>query len=90
MLSVYKYPFKFDSKISLRMVKGAKILKFDVQDHTPTVWALVNAEARGGEDRNFILLGTGHTTDIDEFHLSFIDSVLTHEGKFVWHLFEVL
>ena len=91
MKSIYKYPFKWEHKPSLRMPKGAKILKFGVQDHLPTIWASVDVGETLGEDREFLMIGTGQTVpDLHACYLSYIDTVFTHDEKFVWHLFEVL
>jgi len=86
MLTIYKYQFATDDFPSLYLPKNAKILKFDNQNETPTIWALIDPEEKEKVRRIFRLAGTGHP--IQE-HFNYIGTSFFLNGQLVLHLFEI-
>jgi hypothetical protein len=80
---IYKYPFEIKDKVLLDLPKGAKILRVAVQNETPCIWALVNADAPR-ELRGFRIYGTEHRIgpEAGAYVATF------NQGPYVWHLFE--
>lgn len=72
---------------------GAKILATQVQHegspkgHAPQIWAMCDPAETQFEDRKFVIVGTGHQTDmtVDEY----VGTVQMPSGL-VWHVFEDL
>ena len=89
MLTVYKYPVKFDDYFRVELPIGSKPLKVDLQSNSIVLWALVDSEAKK-EDRYFRLAGTGHKIGIETENLKYINTFETNCGTFVWHVFEIL
>ena len=85
MKKIYKYALPIDDYLTIPLPQGAEILKVDMQNNVPWMWALVDPE-KPPEMRNFRLVGTGHP--IKEENLKFIDTFQMHEGSLVFHLFE--
>jgi hypothetical protein len=88
MLTVHKYPFTVDDRVSIAMPQGAMILRVECQGGTPCVWALVDPEAPS-EMRRFHVFGTGHPIDLETRKVG--EHVATfQQGPFVWHVFKNL
>lgn len=83
-MRVFKYQFEIEDDIEIKMPWHGQVLKVDMQDGKPTLWALVD-DTYTTETRRFLLRGTGHPVPDDVMHRgTFFD------GPFVWHLFEEL
>ncbi len=81
---IWKFPFGVEGRFELRMPVGAKILKVEVQNGKPTMWALVNP-SKPEEVRRFLIIGTGHDLPPD-LPIRYIETF--QHPPFVWHLFE--
>ena len=60
MRTVYKYPF-FGSPgntVYIALPEGAEIVRFALQDRTPTMWAIVDSD-KPFVQRLFSVIGTG-------------------------------
>jgi len=86
MKTVWKFNVSIQEDFSLLMPRGAKILKLDLQQGEPKIWALVDSD-NPAEERNFIGRGTGHL--IDNPVCDHIGTVVMMNGTFVYHVFEV-
>lgn len=66
------------------MPRGAEILAVDVQNNTPTIWAIVDTDMPL-ETKVLGIYGTGHPGDVPDIsrHLGTIQL-----DGFVWHIFE--
>ena len=83
MKRIYKYPFTVTAKVTVSMVKGAKIIYVDIQDDTPCIWAEVEDESTTMVDYHFRIFGTGH-----DIPLSIGPHIATfQQPPFVWHLY---
>lgn len=87
MKRVYKYPLSYVDNPLLTLPIGAQFLHLDMQDGVPTLWALVDPEEQGQEERALRFAGTGHP--ISEEIIAHIGTTIDHEMGLVWHLFEV-
>lgn len=87
MKTIYKYPLPIGGAYTLQLPVGAQVL--DVQDQHGAVqmWALVEMNAVGAENRTFAIYGTGHAIPegVPMLHISTFQ-----QGPFVWHAFELL
>ena len=72
----------------IEMPVGAEIIHLDVQNGIPRIWVVVDPNEEKFEEREFALLGTGHSTVWEwvgkESH---VGTFLTN--PFVFHLFEM-
>lgn len=109
MKTIHKYPLQdfhalnirdSNGRMAVSMPIGAVILALQIQDGTPTFWALVDSN-EPMEQREFRLVGTGHPLpDTAEASLSPDVASLEpvkpsmwyigtyQDPPFVWHVFE--
>ncbi|MFW9989348.1 MAG: hypothetical protein ACFFC3_11890 [Candidatus Odinarchaeota archaeon] len=86
---IWKYPINTQEvNFVLEMPEGAKLLNFDVQRGTPTLWALINPNNKF-EKRFFRFIGTGDIIE-EEDDLNFIGTIQMADGTLIFHLFEVI
>ena len=85
MTTIYKYPLSLQTTTELEMPVGAKILSIQMQGGLPTIWALVQEEARD-ETRTFLVFGTGGP--LDDYVLTYPHIATVQDGSLVWHIFE--
>jgi hypothetical protein len=84
---IWKYEIGDPDGYGLEMPKGAEILTVQIQNDKPYIWALVD-ENSPIEERNFIVLGTGHSFMLSKNSV-YIGTFQEAGGRLVWHLFEV-
>lgn len=88
-MEVWKFAIPIKDYFELSLPKDSEILSFGVQKEVPCIWVLVKEEFPNTV-RRFRLIGTGHLIIEDREQLKFIGTVIIHEGKRVWHLFEIV
>lgn len=88
MKTIWKFDVPIQDNFSLLMPKDSEILKLDLQDGEPKIWALVDSEA-SQEERHFIGTGTGHPIEINYHRLQYIGTVIMYKDRFVYHVFEM-
>ena len=87
--TIWKFPIPVDNEIKdVQMPVGAKILCLQMQRATPCLWAQVNP-FNGREVRTFEWKGTG-INESPQDNRNYIGTVQTHDGDYVFHLFEIL
>lgn len=84
MKVVWKYRARPEA-FGLGLPVGAQVVYFDVQEHIPTLWVLVDTDAAPHEQRLFWATGTGSQIPENSQH---IGSCIDRERELVWHLFE--
>ena len=85
MRTVYKYPF-FGSPgntVYIALPEGAEIVRFALQDRTPTMWAIVDSD-KPFVQRLFSVIGTGWAIPDGGRYLGTVE-----DQGLVWHGFEV-
>ena len=82
MKAIYKY--QLPAVGALQLPLGAQILTIQLQNGSPTLWALVEPD-NTLVDRTISIVGTGwEVEDNMEYICTYMD------GPFVWHAFEIL
>lgn len=86
MKTIYKFHLFIDDDANIVMPVGAQIIAVQGQWDSPQLWAMVDTNAPE-EVRTFCVYGTGHPLPEDPG--TYIGTVQTHGGRFVWHVFEL-
>lgn len=84
--TIWKFGVPIDDEVGVKMPKGAVVLSVQVQHDQPTVWALVDTEAKT-EVRSFHWRGTGHPAD-GLNPKQYVGTIQVRGGALVFHLFE--
>ena len=85
-MSIWKFQFKVDDRVTIDMPAGAKILHVELQNGVPCLWALVDTSAEP-EPRKFLIFGTGHPIS-GAIAVTAAHVATFQQGPFVWHMFE--
>jgi hypothetical protein len=83
-MTIWKFTLKIQDRQEIRIPGGGVFLRAQWQHGELQVWAIVAPE-RPQERRAVWIVGTGHT--VPSVPLTFIDTVQTPNGAFVWHVF---
>ncbi len=99
MLTVHKFPFQIADHVSVEMPEHAEMLSIQYQAGVPTIWALVDPEAKKFPVK-LRVFRTGHpipsrkaglpytpTNMLDS--LVFLATIQSPDTRLVWHVFEV-
>jgi len=79
-----------DDVVSLSMPNGAEILSVGNQHESMVVWYLFNESEKEYVQRYFRIAGTGHKINLtDGFTFEYVGTVMLHEGRLVFHVFEI-
>lgn len=84
MQTVYKYPLPHQRDVTIELPRGAEILSVGAQDDNAVLWARADPH-QPKVIRKLRIIGTGHP-DADG---TFIGTILLHDGRLVFHVFEV-
>lgn len=95
-MTIWKFPLwkveqgRVSDEVEIQMPSQARILHVGMEDHNPTLWALVNPQG-DSETRRFRIAGTGHPISHEEFrHLHHLGTVQNPTRALVWHVFEIV
>lgn len=86
MLTIHKYPLRRASWSYLELPAGAHVLHAAFQREDICLWALVDTNNKPAT-RTFYVAATGDR--VPDRPTSHISTVLTPNGEFVYHVFEV-
>lgn len=75
--------FKYQIAPTVKMPKGAKVIRVAQQDGIGFLWAIVNPAKTTSELRKFGIVGTGHVLPEKADYIGSYD-----DGPFVWHVLE--
>lgn len=92
MKTIHKYDLEAKDRQVILMPKGAVIIGVDGQDttgRTVQVWAIVDPNEPHEVEREFVIVGTGHSLPTDVTVTTHLATVVTAGGALVWHVFEV-
>ena len=87
-MKVWKYALEVNEFISIDMPKGV-VLSAKMQHEKVCIWALVMPEVEYIR-RHFFASLTGQELPEGNGKLNFIDTVMTDDGNFVFHVFEIV
>lgn len=88
MKTIWKYIIPTEDEFSLDLPKEAICLCFDTQSGIPTLWVMVDPEAKK-EKRHFRFAGTGHPLNTDKWQHTYIDTAKFAGDQLIFHLFEL-
>lgn len=87
MKTIYKYPLK-EARTVLQLPSNSEILCIQLQNKTPTLWAIVENDTDEKEiKREILCFGTGQSFE-NYTNLNYIGTL--QKGGFVFHAFENL
>jgi hypothetical protein len=89
MKRIYKYKLENASTQRIPMPEGAQILCAQVQNGGICIWALVDPDAPGKQERTIHVYGTGWDIGRTEL-LRHIDTIQFENGALIFHVFEVM
>lgn len=87
MKTIYKYTLQNKDQQTIKMPYRSEILSLQVQNGEPCIWAKVDTSDEY-EDKEFLIFGTGH--HLPENPMNFIGTYQLDNGRFVFHVFEVI
>jgi hypothetical protein len=79
--------YKYELARTIQLPIDSQVLKVGMQNGGMYIWALVDPNQTIKSQRNFEILGTGHSFEFDYLTHTYIDSLF--DGPFVWHIWEV-
>lgn len=85
---IWKFDFSTTDNFELNLPKGAEILTVQTQHGRGRIWAICDTETKETELRKFAIAGTGNPFDFTG--KKYIGTYQEHEGRLVWHLFEII
>jgi len=79
--------YKYELTQTIQLPIDSQVLKVGMQNGIMQMWALVDPNQKETSQRNFEIIGTGHSFEFDYLTHTYIDSLF--DGPFVWHIWEV-
>jgi hypothetical protein len=92
MKKIFKYPIGLAGEVvQYSLPKGSEVVAFQSQRDIPCIWAIVDTDEGRTEIRRFMIHGTGHQIKEEtSYNKRYIGTCQTHNGGYVWHLFELM
>ena len=88
MKKIFRYPLQIIDEQVIKIPCGGKILSVKEKDNELSLWVLVETDNLNLPiNTKITIVGTGWPADHIDDHI-FIDTVITHMGQMVWHVFE--
>lgn len=87
MKAIYKFRLTITGEQKIPLTAGAKILSVGEQFDNVVLWAICEPK-KDIEERKIYIFGTGHPLPDNINQRSFIGTVTTDAGNYVWHIFE--
>jgi len=79
--------YKYELARAVQLPIDSQVLKVGIQNGIMQMWVLVDPNEKQTSQRNFEIIGTGHSFEFDYLTHTYIDSLF--DGPFVWHIWEV-
>jgi hypothetical protein len=79
--------YKYELTQTIQLPIDSRVLKVGMQNGIMQMWVLVDPNQKETSQRNFEIIGTGHSFEFDYLTHTYIDSLF--DGPFVWHIWEV-
>lgn len=87
-MKVFKYPLKLEDEQVIATPEHWDPLSVQEQQGVICIWAIVDESAPINDGRKIYIRGTGHPLDPDVLDANFLGTCQTHNGQFVWHIWE--
>jgi hypothetical protein len=81
-----KVIYKYELARTIQLPIDSQVLKVGMQNGIMQMWVLVDPNQKETSQRNFEIIGTGHSFEFDYLTHTYIDSLF--DGPFVWHIWE--
>ncbi|MFM2393775.1 MAG: hypothetical protein RLZZ546_1757 [Bacteroidota bacterium] len=81
-----KVIYKYELARTIQLPIDSQVLKVGMQNGIMQMWVLVDSNQKETSQRNFEIIGTGHSFEFDYLTHTYIDSLF--DGPFVWHIWE--
>lgn len=87
-MRIWKFPLELTDTQQINVPLGTKILTAQIKDGEITMWGIVPLvpDCREAEPLTVEIHGTG-TSDRPSEGLTYVGTVQSHAGLFVWHVF---
>lgn len=82
-----KVIYKYELRNEVLLPKDSLVLKAGMQGDTMYIWVLLDPSETTHIQRNFEVIGTGHSFEHHYMTHRFVDTIF--DGPFVWHIWEV-
>jgi hypothetical protein len=79
--------YKYQLEKTIQLPIDSQVLKVGMQNGIMQMWVLVDPNEKQTSQRNFEIIGTGHSFEFHYLTHTYIDSLF--DGPFVWHIWEV-
>jgi hypothetical protein len=79
--------YKYELARTIELPIDSQVLKVGIQNGIMQMWVLVDPNQKETSQRNFEIIGTGHSFEFDYLTHTYIDSLF--DGPFVWHIWEI-
>ena len=87
MKQVWKFELKGLEEQAMMMPKGAVIISAKAEFDVPVIYAIVDANEKEMEAKSVKVFATRQAIDVNMTSWQYLDTVLTHYGNVVWHIF---
>ncbi len=87
MLTIYKYPLLITDEQQIELPGNSQILSVAEVRNKVVLYALVDTEAKFTNCVTILIYSTGQPFQ-QRSALGFIGTVVTNQGRLVWHVFE--
>lgn len=88
MRTIWKFPLPLLGDWVVSMPRYSRILAVQTQANVPMLWAEVD-DLQPSVDRHFEIHGTGHHLPGDPHARTYLGTIQTDGGQFVWHIYEL-
>jgi hypothetical protein len=79
--------YKYELARTIQLPIDSQVLKVGMQNGIMQMWVLIDPNQKETSQRNFEIIGTGHSFEFDYLTHTYIDSLF--DGPFVWHIWEI-
>ncbi len=79
--------YKYELARAVQLPIDSQVLKVGIQNGIMQMWVLVDPNQKQTSQRNFEIIGTGHSFEFDYLTHTYIDSLF--DGPFVWHIWSI-
>ena len=86
-MKIFKYPIEIIDRQAIQVIAGSTILSVKNQYDTAVMYVLCDEERTDSLLLDIQVVGTGNIIDFDVNEYTFIDTISTNGGTYMWHVF---